>query len=135
MQRPRVLFRRLAHQTITHKRTLVKKSIGLGLAFGYVRIRVNILPLRRWDCVRVRVSIIGQSCLYNLLVYIFVSSIQRPFVATMSFAGYISCPFPSLSAFPDFRLLRPCSRFDLVWLRLLCDHGWIIHSGSDNNVR
>ena len=27
--------------------------------------------------------------------------------------------------------LRPCPRFDLVWFRLFCDHGWI-RSGSVN---
>ena len=47
----------------------------------------------------------------------------------MSFAGYfLSVLFCLLS------MLISDSRFDLVWFRLSCDHGWI-RSGSVNNVR
>ena len=49
-------------------------------------------------------------------------------IATMSFAGYVLVR-SLLSAFPAY--LRTCSRFDLVWFCLSCDHGWI-RSGSDN---
>ena len=52
-------------------------------------------------------------------------------MATMFFAGYFLVR-SLLSAFPAF--LRTYSRFDLVWFRLSCDHGWIC-SGSVNNVR
>ena len=46
--------------------------------------------------------------------------------ATMSFAGYfLSVLFCLLS------MLISDSRFDLVWFRLSCDHGWI-RSGSVN---
>ena len=48
------------------------------------------------------------------------------FIATMSFAGYfLSVLFCLLS------MLISDSRFDLVWFRLSCDHGWI-RSGSVN---
>ena len=47
-------------------------------------------------------------------------------IATMSFAGYfLSVLFCMLS------MLISDSRFDLVWFRLSCDHGWI-RSGSVN---
>ena len=59
-----------------------------------------------------------------------------PLLATMSFAGYFLVRF-LLSAFPAF-FLRPCSRFDLVWFRLSCNHGGWILSGSvrvrDNKI-
>ena len=51
-------------------------------------------------------------------------------IATMSFAGYFLVR-SLLSAFPAF---ISDFRFDLVWFRLSCDHGWI-RSGSVNNVR
>ena len=51
------------------------------------------------------------------------------FLATMSFAGYFLIRF-LLFAFAAF-FLRTRSRFDLVWFRLSCDHGWI-RSGSVN---
>ena len=48
------------------------------------------------------------------------------FIATMSFAGYfLSVLFCLLS------MLISDFRFDLVWFRLSCDHGWI-RSGSVN---
>ena len=46
----------------------------------------------------------------------------------MSFAGYILVR-SLLSAFPAY--LRTFSRFDFVWFRLSCVHGWI-RSGSVN---
>ena len=78
-------------------------------------------------------------CLFLLSVLLFVFlflvdlfyflSLLCPFLATMSFAGYflVRC---ILSVFPTF--LRTYSRFDLVWFRLSCDHGWI-RSGSANS--
>ena len=48
------------------------------------------------------------------------------FIATMSFAGYF---LPVL--FCMLSMLISDSRFDLVWFRLSCDHGWI-RSGSVN---
>ena len=48
------------------------------------------------------------------------------FIATMSFAGYF---LPVLSCM--LSMLISDSRFDLVWVRLSCDHGWI-RSGSVN---
>ena len=44
----------------------------------------------------------------------------------MSFAGYFLAR-SLLSAFPAY--LRTFFRFDFVWFRLSCDHGWI-RSGS-----
>ena len=46
----------------------------------------------------------------------------------MSFAGYFLAR-SLLSAFPAY--LRTFFRFDFVWFRLSCDHGWI-GSGSVN---
>ena len=64
-------------------------------------------------------------CFYCLCVFVYVLY----FIATMSFAGYfLSVLFCLLS------MLISDSRFDLVWFRLSCDHGWI-RSGSVNNVR
>ena len=65
------------------------------------------------------------SSLFLLFVILFVSSIFL-FIATVSFAGYFLVR-SLLSASPDY--LRTCSRFDLVWFRLSCDHDWI-RSGS-----
>ena len=48
------------------------------------------------------------------------------FIATTSFAGYF---LPVL--FCMLSMLISDSRFDLVWFRLSCDHGWI-RSGSVN---
>ena len=42
-----------------------------------------------------------------------------PFLATMSFAAFFLVRF-LLSDFPAS--LRTCSRLDLVWFRLSCDH-------------
>ena len=53
------------------------------------------------------------------------------FIATMSFAGYFLVR-SLLSGFSAY--LRTYFRFDLVWFRLSCDHGWV-RSGSVNNVR
>ena len=61
-------------------------------------------------------------CFYCLCVFVYVLY----FIATMSFAGYfLSVIFCLLS------MLISDSRFDLVWFRLSCDHGWI-RSGSVN---
>ena len=59
-------------------------------------------------------------CFYCLCFFVYVLY----FIATMSFAGYfLSVLFCMLS------MLISDSRFDLVWFRLSCDHGWI-RSGS-----
>ena len=61
-------------------------------------------------------------CFYCLCVFVYVLY----FIATMFFAGYfLSVLFCLLS------MLISDSRFDLVWFRLSCDHGWI-RSGSVN---
>ena len=61
-------------------------------------------------------------CFYCLCVFVYVFY----FIATMSFAGYfLSVLFCLLS------MLISDSRFDLVWFRLSCDHGWI-RNGSVN---
>ena len=61
-------------------------------------------------------------CFYCLCVFVYVLY----FIATMSFVGYfLSVLFCLLS------MLISDSRFDLVWFRLSCDHGWI-RSGSVN---
>ena len=61
-------------------------------------------------------------CFYCLCVFVYVFH----FIATMSFAGhFLSVLFCLLS------MLISDSRFDLVWFRLSCDHGWI-RSGSVN---
>ena len=57
------------------------------------------------------------SCVF----FLFFLSFMCSFLAAMSFAGYFLARC-LLSAFPDF--LRTCSRVDLVWFRLSCDHGW-----------
>ena len=59
---------------------------------------------------------------YCLCVFVYVLY----FIATMSFAGYF---LPVL--FCMLSMLISDSRFDLVWFRLSCDHGWI-RSGSVN---
>ena len=61
-------------------------------------------------------------CFYCLCVFVHVLY----FIATMSFAGYF---LPVL--FCMLSMLISDSRFDLVWFRLSCDHGWI-RSGSVN---
>ena len=61
-------------------------------------------------------------CFYCLCVFVYVLY----FIATMSFAGYF---LPVL--FCMLSMLISDSRFDLVWFRLSCDHGWI-RSGSVN---
>ena len=61
-------------------------------------------------------------CFYCLCVFVYVLY----FIATMSFAGYF---LPAL--FCMLSMLISDSRFDLVWFRLSCDHGWI-RSGSVN---
>ena len=61
-------------------------------------------------------------CFYCLCVFVYVLY----FIATMSFAGYF---LPVL--FCMLPMLISDSRFDLVWFRLSCDHGWI-RSGSVN---
>ena len=71
------------------------------------------------SCVFMRLSLV---CFYGLCFLFFL------FIATMSFAGYfLVCSL--LSAFPAY--LGTFFRFDLVWFRLSCDHGWI-RSGSVN---
>ena len=67
------------------------------------------------------------SSLFLLFVILFVFYIFL-FIATMSFSGYFFVR-SLLPAFPAY--LRTYSRFDLVWSRLSCDHGWIC-SGSIN---
>ena len=61
-------------------------------------------------------------CFYCLCVFVYVLY----FIATMSSAGYF---LPVL--FCMLSMLISDSRFDLVWFRLSCDHGWI-RSGSVN---
>ena len=61
-------------------------------------------------------------CFYCLCVFVYVLY----FIATMSFAGYF---LPVL--FCMLSMLISDSRFDLVWFRLSCDHGWV-RSGSVN---
>ena len=81
----------------------------------------------RFDLVWFRLScdhgwIRSSSLFYCLCVFVYVLY----FIATMSFAGYfLSVLFCLLS------MLISDSRFDLVWFRLSCDHGWI-RSGSVN---
>ena len=52
--------------------------------------------------------------------YLYILSLLCPFLTTMSFAGNFLARF-LLSAFLAF-FLGTCSRFDLVWFRLFCDH-------------
>ena len=62
-------------------------------------------------------------CFYCLCVFLFMFSIlsrRCPLLAT-------SCP----SSFCLLSMFISDSRFDLVWFRLSCDHGWI-RSGSVN---
>ena len=61
-------------------------------------------------------------CFYCLCVFVYVFY----FIATMSFAGYFLSVLLCLLS-----MLISDSRFDLVWFRLSCDHGWI-RSGSVN---
>ena len=56
------------------------------------------------------------SVLYFVCVFCFL------FISTMPFVGYFLVR-SLLSAFPAH--IRTYSRFDLVWFRLSCDHGWI----------
>ena len=70
-------------------------------------------------CVFMRLALV---CFYCLSVFVYVFY----FIATMSFVGY----FLSV-LFCPFSMLISDSRFDLVWFRLSCDHGWI-RSGSVN---
>ena len=67
-------------------------------------------------------AVVSLVCFYCLCVCVFLS------IATMSFAGYFLAR-SLLSAFPAY--LRTFFRFDFVWFRLSCDHGWI-RSGSVN---
>ena len=61
-------------------------------------------------------------CFYCLCVFVYVLY----FIAAMSFVGYfLSVLLCMLS------MLISDSRFDLVWFRLSCDHGWV-RSGSVN---
>ena len=53
-------------------------------------------------------------------LHLYILPLLRPFLATMSLAGNFLVRF-LLSAFFAF-FLGTCSRFDLVWLRLFCDH-------------
>ena len=54
-------------------------------------------------------------------IHLYILPLMCPFLATMSFAGNFLVRF-LLFAFPAF-FLGTCSRFDLVWFRLFCDHG------------
>ena len=62
------------------------------------------------------------------LFILFVFFKKKMYIVTMSFAGYFLV-LSLLSAFPAY--LRTFFRFDLVWFRLSCVHGWIC-SGSVN---
>ena len=53
-------------------------------------------------------------------MHLYILSPLCPFLATMSLAGNFLVRF-LLSAFFAF-FLGTCSRFDLVWFRLFCDH-------------
>ena len=72
-----------------------------------------------FPCVFMQLALV---CFYCLCVFVYVFY----FIATMSVAGYfLSVLFCLLS------MLISDSRYDLVWFRLSCDHGWI-RSGSVN---
>ena len=97
-----------------------------------VRCVLHLLPLPLSSCLGCIPPLIG---LPFLRFYAVVSSLFLRFVcvfflsiATMSFAGYFLAR-SLVSAFPA--CLRTFFRFDFVWFRLSCDHGWI-HSGSVN---
>ena len=101
-------------------------------AAACVRCVLHPLPLPLPSCLGCIPPLIG---LPSLRFYAVVSSLFLLFVfsiflsiATMSFAGYFLAR-SLLSAFPAY--LRTFFRFDLVWFRLSCDHGWI-RSGSVN---
>ena len=66
--------------------------------------------------------------LFVFLVDFFLS-LLCPFLATMSYFLAVLCLFSLLFLF--YFVLRNCSRFNLVWLCLSCDHAWI-RSGSVN---
>ena len=81
-----------------------------------------VVSHRLWGylpCVFMRLALV---CFYCLCVFVYVFY----FIATMSFAGYFSSVLFCLLS-----MLISDSRFDLVWFRLSCDHGWI-RSGSVN---
>ena len=65
---------------------------------------------------------VGSSLFLLSVCFVYVSY----FIATMSFAGYFLYVLFCLLS-----MLISDSRFDLVWFRLSCDHGWI-RSGSVN---
>ena len=68
------------------------------------------------------------SGLFLLIVYFCLCFLYFLSIATMTFAGYFLVR-SLLSAFPPY--FRTNFRFDLVWFRLSCDHGWT-RSGSVN---
>ena len=101
-------------------------------AAACVRCVLYPLPLPLSSCLGCIPLFIG---LPFLRFYTVVSSLFLLFVfsiflsiATMSFAGHVLAP-SLLSAFPAY--LQTFFRFDFVWFRLSCDHGWIC-SGSVN---
>ena len=56
-------------------------------------------------------------CFCVLFIYVYLLSLLCPFLhGDDVLCWLLSCP---LSSF-----LRTCSRFDLVWFCLTCDHGW-----------
>ena len=101
-------------------------------AAACVRCVLHPLPLPLSSCLGCIPPLIGlpflrfyavvSNCFYCLCFLFFL------YIATMSFAGYLLAR-SLLSAFPAY--LRTFFRFDFVWFRLSCDHGWI-RSGSVN---
>ena len=101
-------------------------------AAACVRCVLHPLHLPLSSCLGCIPPLIGLPFLrfYAVKLYL-VSTVCISFflsIATMSFAGYFLVR-SLLSAFPAY--LRTFIRFDLVWFRLSCDHGWI-RSGSVN---
>ena len=97
------------------------------------RLPVLLLPLPLFSCLGCIPPFIGLPFLrfYAVVSSVFLLFVLSSFflsIATMSFAGYFLVR-SLLSAFPAY--LRTFFRFDLVWFRLSCVHGWI-RSGSVN---
>ena len=100
--------------------------------FLSVRCVLHPLPLPLSSCLGciplfIVLPILRFHAVVSSLFLLFVFCIFLP-IATMSFAGYFLVR-SLLFAFPAY--LRTFYRFDLVWVRLSCDHGWI-RSGSVN---
>ena len=101
-------------------------------AAACVRCVLHPLPLPLPSCLGCIPPLIG---LPSLRFYVVVTSLFLLFVFSIFFVyrddvlyWLLSCR-SLLSAFPAY--LRTFSRFDLVWFRPSCDHGWI-RSGSVN---